>query len=139
MLCFACIMCKKKTNFLIRLSFFPINSLLSSQNIYLGSCPNSIVACPFYTLRNMANYKNKCQVIIFYFGPFHSCDIIYWLRDKNYTNVALGPIGRWLSHCLGDKSWTLKGILGVLWLIHVFLRWLIMHSTNKGCPHSLWP
>ena len=72
-----CLCCVKKDQFLtIRLSFFPINSLLSSQNIYLGSCPNSIAACPFYTLRNMADYKNKCQVIIFYFGPFHSCDII---------------------------------------------------------------
>ena len=42
----------------------------------------------------MAKYKDKCQVIIFSFEPFHSSDIIYWLGDKNYANVALGPIGK---------------------------------------------
>ena len=41
----------------MKLPFLPTNSLLSSQNIYLGSYPNSTAACSFYTLRNMAKYK----------------------------------------------------------------------------------
>ena len=52
------------------LAFFLTNSLLSSQNIYLGSCPNSIAACSSYTLRNMAEYKDKHQVIISLFWTF---------------------------------------------------------------------
>ena len=61
----ACIMYGKEINFTIKLPFSLINSLLSSQNIWLGSCPNNTTTCSFYTLRNMAEYKNKCQVIIF--------------------------------------------------------------------------
>ena len=52
--------------FTIKLPFFPTNSPLSSQNIWLGSCPRSSSACFFYTLRNMVEYKDRCQVIIFY-------------------------------------------------------------------------
>ena len=52
--------------FTIKLPFFPNNSPLSSQNIWLGSCPRSSSACFFYTLRNMVEYKDRCQVIIFY-------------------------------------------------------------------------
>ena len=52
--------------------------------------------------------KDRCQVIIFFFRSFCSCDIICWLKDKNYTNVALESIGRLLCHCLGDKSWSSK-------------------------------
>ena len=44
-----------------------INFLLFSQKIYLGFCPNSLAACSSYSLRNMAEYKNRCQVIIFLF------------------------------------------------------------------------
>ena len=39
-----------------------------------------------------------------YFGPFHSCDVICWLEDRNCANVALRPVGRWLCHCLENKS-----------------------------------
>ena len=69
-------LCVKRDQFTIKLSFFPTNFPLSSQNIYLGSCPNSTAACSSYTLRNMAKYKDICQVIIFSFGHFYSCDII---------------------------------------------------------------
>ena len=55
----------ERDQFTMKLSFSPTNSLLSSQNIQLGSCPNSIATCFFYTLRNMAEYKDKYQVIIF--------------------------------------------------------------------------
>ena len=37
--------------------FLPTNSPLSSQNI---SCPRGLAPCFFYTLRNMAKYKDKC-------------------------------------------------------------------------------
>ena len=50
----------------MKLPFFPTNSPLSSQNIYLGSYPNSTATCSFYTLKNMVEYKDMCQVIIFY-------------------------------------------------------------------------
>ena len=51
-------------------------STFTSQNIWLGSCPRSSVTCSFYTLRNMAEYKDRCQVSIFYLlRSFYSCDI----------------------------------------------------------------
>ena len=127
----------KRDQFTIGLSFLPTNSLLSFQNIYLGSCPNSTTICSSYTLRNIVQYKDICQVIIFSFRPFHSYDIICWLEDKNCTNVALRPIGRWLCHCLENKSWTLRRTSKVMWLIYVSLMWSIMHSTKKGQSHSL--
>ena len=35
--------------------------------------PKSLVACSSYNLRNMAEYKDRCQVIIFFFfGPYHN-------------------------------------------------------------------
>ena len=101
--------------FTMKLPFFPTNPPLSSQNIYLGSCPRSIAACSFYTLRNMAEYKGQVSShYILSFGSFHSCDIIYLLRDKNCDNVALGPVGKQLCYCLGDKSWSSRGTSGIL-------------------------
>ena len=56
----------KGDQFTIKFPFFPTNSPLSSQNIWLGSCSRSSAACSFYTLRNMTEYKDRRQVIIFY-------------------------------------------------------------------------
>ena len=73
-----------------------------------------------------------------YFGHFHSCDVICWLKDRNCTNVALGLMRRWLCHYSGNSHWTLRGrgTSGVLWMIDISLKWSNMHSTNKGCPYS---
>ena len=49
------------------LPYFLINFLLFSQKIYLGSYPNSLAAWSSYSLRNMLEYKDRCQVIIFLF------------------------------------------------------------------------
>ena len=74
----------ERDQFTMKLLFLPTNSPLSSQNIYMGSCPRISTSYSFYTLRNMAEYKDKCPVIIFsLLRSFHSCDIIYRLRDKN--------------------------------------------------------
>ena len=54
----------ERDQFTMKFPFSPTNSLLSSQNIQLGSCPNSTATYSFYTLKNMADYKDKCQVII---------------------------------------------------------------------------
>ena len=80
-----------------------INFLLFSIDIYLGSYPKNTVAYFSYILRSVVEYKNRCQVIIF-LGPFHSCDIIHWLEDRNCANVALRPVGGWLCHYLGNQS-----------------------------------
>ena len=60
------------------LPHFLINFLLSSQKIYLDSYPKSLVAWS-YNLRNMVEYKDRCQVIIFYyyFGPYYSWGTIW--------------------------------------------------------------
>ena len=50
----------ERDQFTMKLSFFPINSLLSSQNIQLDSCPNNRATCSFYTLRNMVEHKDRC-------------------------------------------------------------------------------
>ena len=49
----------EREQFTIKLPFFHTNSSLSSQNIWLGSCPKSSAACSFYTLRNMVEYKDR--------------------------------------------------------------------------------
>ena len=46
------------------LPYFLINFLLFSQKSNLGSCPNIPAASFSYSLRNMAKYKDMCQVII---------------------------------------------------------------------------
>ena len=48
--------------------------------------------------------KTGVKSSFFYFGPFHSCDVICWPKDRNCANVALEPMGRWPYHCLGNKS-----------------------------------
>ena len=69
--------------FTMKLPFFPTNSPLSSQNIYLCSCPRSTAICSFYTLRNMAEYKGLVSSHhILSFGSFHRCDIIYGVQTK---------------------------------------------------------
>ena len=101
--------------FTINFPFFSTNFPLSSQNIQLGFCPKSSAACSFYTLRNMAKYKDKCQVIIFYLlRSFYSCDVICCLRDKGYTNMALGPMDGQRCYYVRDKFWTLRGTSRVL-------------------------
>ena len=47
-----------------------INFLLSSQKIYLGSYSQNTTTCSSYNLRNMAEYKDRCQVIISLFWTF---------------------------------------------------------------------
>ena len=133
------VLCAKRDQFLTTMMFlFPTNSLLSSQNVYLGSCPNYTAACSSFILWGIwLSIKTGVKSLFLYFGHFHSCYIICWLEDKNCTNVVLGPVDRWLWHCLENKFWTLKGTSEVLWLTHVSLRWSIMHSTNKGRPYSL--
>ena len=37
----------ERDQFTMKLPFFPTNSLLSSQNIQLGSCPNNTATCSF--------------------------------------------------------------------------------------------
>ena len=73
----ACIMYGKEINFTIKLPFSLINSLLSSQNIWLGSCPNNTTTCSFYTLRNMVEYKDMCQVIIFFLLDLFTVVILF--------------------------------------------------------------
>ena len=46
-----------------------INFLLFSQKIF-GSYPQNTVACSSYNFRNMAKYKDRCQVIISLFWTF---------------------------------------------------------------------
>ena len=52
------------------LPFYLINFLLSSLKIYLGSYPKNRAVCSSYNLRNMVEYKDKCQVIISLFWIF---------------------------------------------------------------------
>ena len=72
-----CSMDLGRDKFTVKLPFFPTNSPLSSQNIWLGYCPKSPGTCSFYTLRNVAEYKDGCQVIIFYLlRSFYSYGVI---------------------------------------------------------------
>ena len=121
------------------LASYLINFLLSSPNIYFGSCPK-IQLCVLLIIWGIRpSTKTSVKSSFPYFGHFHSCDIICSLEDRDCANVALGPMGRWLCHCLGNMPWTLRGTSRVLWMIHVPLKWSNIHSTNKGCPHSCWP
>ena len=88
----------------IKLFFLPTNFILSSTNIYLGSYPQNNAAFSFYNLRNMASTKTNVNSSFLYFGTFYSCDIICWVEDRTCTNVALGPVGRWLCLYLGNQS-----------------------------------
>ena len=117
LLCLDCIMCETRSisyNKVVPPSY-QLSTLFSQFLLgLLGSYPQNTVACSSYNLRNMVEYKDRCQVIIFLFLTFYSCDVICWLEDRNCAKVALEPMGRWPCHCLGNNSWTLKGTLGVL-------------------------
>ena len=83
-----------------------INFLLSSQKIYLGSYPKSPATCSFYNLRNMAEYKDGCQVIIFLFWDISTTGVLFgdWGRENTPT---------W--HCgirVGDFATTWRTTLG---------------------------
>ena len=47
-----------------------INFLLFSQKIYLGSYLQNTAACSSYNIRNIAEYKDRCQFIISLFWTF---------------------------------------------------------------------
>ena len=121
-----------------RLCFLPshlITFLLFSLYIYLRSYPNIQLHVPFIIWGIWLSTRTGVKSSFLYFRHFHSYDIICWLEDKDCTNVARGPVGKWLCYYLGNSPWTLRGTSGVLWMIHMFLKWSNMHSTNKGCLH----
>ena len=72
-----------------------INFLFSSQKIYLGSYPKSPATCFSSNLRNMIEYKDRCQVIIFFFWTFPQLG--YYLvaggeRMCQHGTVACGQV-----------------------------------------------
>ena len=75
-----------------------LNFLLSSPNIYLGSCLTIQLHVLLIIWRIWLSAKIGVKSSFPYFGLFHSCDILYWLKNRDCTNVALGPMGRWLCH-----------------------------------------
>ena len=75
-----CIMHEKRSHLYIKgvLGFYHTNFLLSSlEYLFFGFLPKTTTACPSYNLKNMDEYKDKCQVFIFLFWTFHSCEVIY--------------------------------------------------------------
>ena len=64
------------------LSSYLINFLPSSQKIYLGSYPKSSAARSFYNLRNIAEYKDKCQIIIFLFLDLFTVGVLFGDRRR---------------------------------------------------------
>ena len=104
--CSDCIMYEKRSHLYNKgvLAFYHLKFLLFSlEYLFFGFSPKTTIACPSYNLNNMVEYIDRCQVIIFLFWTFHSCEVIYWLEDRNCANMALGPVGRWLCHYLGNK------------------------------------
>ena len=91
-----------------------INFLLSSPNIYLGSYPKIQLHVPLIIRGIWLSTKADVKSSFPYFWHFHNCDIICWLDDRDCTNMALGPVGRWLCHCLENSPWTLRRSSGVL-------------------------
>ena len=67
-----CIMCEKRSLLYNKgvLPLYLINFLLSSLKYLLGFSPKTTIACPSYNLRNMAEFKDRCQVIISLFWTF---------------------------------------------------------------------
>ena len=116
-----------------------INFLLSSPNIYLGSYPKIRLHVSLIIWGTWLSTRIGVRSSLPYFGPFHTYDIICWLEDKDCANLALGPVGRWLCHCLGNNPWTLRRTSRVQWKIHVSLKWFNMHSIDKRYSHSCWP
>ena len=125
-----------------------INFLVSSLNIYLGSYPKIQLYVPFIIWEIWLSTKIGVKSLFSYFEPFHSCAIICWLEDRDCANVALGPMGRWLCHCLGNSPWTLRRTSGVLWLIQVLWNGttciqpirgvLITDDLRKSLSPFLW-
>ena len=95
---------KRKTLFSIY--SYLINFLLSSQKIYMGSYPKSPATCSSYNLRNMAEYKDRCQVIIF----------LFWtLLQLGYYLVIEGERIHQHQHCgmqVGDFATTWRTTFG---------------------------
>ena len=58
---------------------------------------------PFIIWRIWLSTRTSVKLSFSYLGYFHNCEVICWLEDRNCANVALGPVGRWLCHCLGNK------------------------------------
>ena len=116
-----------------------INFLLFSQKIYLGFCPNSLATCSSYSLRNMAEYKNRCQVIIFLFWTLLQLRYYLVAGGERMPTSALWHEGGWLCHYMGNNSWAMRGTSKVLQMIHVSLKWSNIHSANEGCFYSTWP
>ena len=121
------------------LPYFLINFLLFSQKIYLGSCPNSPPACSSYSLRNMAEYNDKCQVIISLFWTLLQLRYYLVAGGERTPTSGLWHGGRWLYHCMGNNSWPMKGTSEVLKMIHTSLKWSNIQSANKECFYSTWP
>ena len=122
-----------------QLSYSLINFLLFSQKIYLGFCPNSLAVCSSYSLRNMAEYKNRCQVIIFLFWTLLQLRYYLVAGGERMSTSALWHEGGWLCHYMGNNSWAMRGTSKVLQMIHVSLKWSNIHSANEGCFYSTWP
>ena len=80
-----------------------VNFPLSSPTIYLGLYLKIQLHVPLIIWGKWLNTKTGVKLSFPYFGPFHSYDIICWLEDRDCANVALGPVGRWLCHCLGNR------------------------------------
>ena len=97
------------------------NFLLSSPKYLLGY-PKIWLHVPLIIWGIWLSTRTDVKLSFSYFGYFHNCDIICWLEDKDCANVAVGPMGRWLCHCLGNSPWTLRRTSGVLWMIHVSLK-----------------
>ena len=112
-----------------------INFLLSSPPIYLGSYPKIQLLVPLIIWGIWLSTKTGVKSSFPYFGPFHNCDIICWLEDKDCANMALVHWCPWVGD-LGNRPQTLRETSRVLWMIHMSLKWSNMHSTNKGCSHS---
>ena len=72
-----------------------INFLLSSQDIYSGSYLQILAACSSYNLRNMAEYKDRCQVIIFLFLHISTAGVLF--GDWRRRNAPTWHCGMWVD------------------------------------------
>ena len=72
LLCSVCIVYEKRSLLYNKgvLASYHLNFLLSSLKYLFGFLPQTTATCPSYNLRNMAEYKDRCQVIISLFWTF---------------------------------------------------------------------
>ena len=105
LLCSDCIVCEKRSIlynkgvFLLILS--TLYSLLSISPWVLALKIQLHV--PLIIWEIWLSIRTGVKSSFSYLRPFHICEVIYWLEDRNCANMTLGPVGRWLCHCLGDK------------------------------------